>query len=156
MRRSWMVVLLFALTGCATQTQWVTFPDGKSGKGVALDAWLKWHPLPPGQEMAVQELSHGESASSHIVQIRRFEPMHIHKDHDLMAIVLKGKGILTLDGRRLEVSPGSVVSIPRGIPHSFVNRSTEPAVAYAMFTPAFDGKDTVPVKQDSLVKTQTK
>ncbi len=156
MKRSWVIVLLFALTGCATQASWVTFPDSQSGKGMTLDAWLKQHPIPMNQDIAIQELSRGEgdSASSHIVQIRRLEPLHVHKDHDLMAILLKGKGILTLGERQLQVSPGSVISIPRGIPHSFVNKSSEPAVAYAMFTPAFDGKDTVPVQQESLVKTK--
>ena len=156
MKRSWLIVLLLALTGCATQSQWVTFPSGKGGKGITLEAWLKQHPIPQNQEMAIQELSRGEgdSASTHIVQIRRLEPLHIHKDHDIMAILLKGKGILTLGDQQLQVSPGSLISIPRGVPHSFVNRSTDPAVAYAMFTPAFDGKDTVPVQQESLVKTK--
>ena len=155
MKRGFAVFLMAVWSsGCATQAQWVAFPSGRGGKGVTLEAWLKDHPIPVGQEMGIQELSRGEgdSASTHIVQVRRLEPMHIHKEHDVMAIVLRGKGTLTLGDRRLEVSPGSLISIPRGVPHSFRNKSSQPAVVYAMFTPAYDGKDRVLVEEESLVK----
>ena len=103
---------MLALAGCATQSPWVTFPDGKSGKGVTLEAWLKQHPMQRGQDIAIEEISRGgDTASSHIVQIRTQEPLHVHKDHDLMAIVLKGQGILTLGDRRLAVKSGSVISV---------------------------------------------
>ena len=145
MRRGFSALLLLALAGCATQTQWVTFPITSGGKGVALDAWLKEHPLKPDQAMSIEELSRGETASAAIVQIRKQEPLHIHKDHDVTAIVLRGQGILWVGDRKLEMRPGSIVTIPRGVPHAFTNQSPEPAVAYAMFNPAFDGKDFVPV-----------
>ncbi len=86
----------------------------------------------------------------------RATPLHSHQDHDLTAIILKGYGTLTIGDRKLELRPGSIVTIPRGTPHSFLNKSPEPAVAYAMFNPAFDNADFVPVQQESLVKTQKK
>ena len=145
------VVLLF-LAGCATTTTaggptWVTFPDGEGGQGITLEEWLKKHPFEAGQEIANHELSRGESSSSHLVVVRKEEKLHVHKNHELVAILLKGEGTLTLGRRELHWKPGGVLSIPRGIPHAFVNQSSGPAVAYAVFVPAFDGKDTVPVER---------
>ena len=145
MTRVFLAFLLLALAGCATSTQWVTFPSSGGGKGVTLDAWLKQHPLKADQSVSLEELSRGETASAHIVQIRKQEPLHVHESHDATAILLKGRGILWISDRKLDLKPGSIVTIPRGVPHSFTNQSPEPAVAYVMFNPAFDGKDFVPV-----------
>ena len=146
MKRGVLIFLAVALAGCATsQTQWVTFPIDKGGKGVSLDAWLQEHPLKADQAISIEELSRGESASAHIVQIRKQEPLHLHESHDVTAILLKGNGVLWIGDRKLELKPGSIVTIPRGVPHSFTNQSQQPAVAYAVFNPAFDGKDFVPV-----------
>ena len=152
MKRGFSLFLLLALAGCATSTQWITFPITSGGKGTSLDAWLKQHPLKADQAMSLEELSRGESASAHIVQIRKQEPLHIHENHDATAIMLKGQGILWIGDRKLELKPGSIVTIPRGVPHAFTNNSKEPAVAYAMFNPAFDGKDFVPVTVTSETK----
>ena len=43
------------------------------------------------------------------------------------------------------VKAGDVLFIPKAVPHAFKNQETTPAVAIVVFTPAFDGKDTVPV-----------
>ncbi len=143
-----IVGALIFLAGCATTgPQWVTFPDGDSGKGTTLEAWQKKHPLAANQEIRLDEVSRGDSSSAHIVQVRKEEPLHIHQNHDLLVVILKGRGILTLEKRRLEVKPGAILSIPRGIPHSFVNQGSDPAVAFAVFMPAFDGKDRVLVKE---------
>lgn len=150
MRHSfWTVCAGFALLGCAaTSPGWITFPDEKGGKGVALEEWLKANPMSAVQEIAIHEISRGESGSSHIVRIRTREPLHTHERHDLVAILLKGRGTLTLGFRQLELKPGAIVSIPRGTPHGFENRGPEPAVAYATFFPAFDGADTLPVEEE--------
>ena len=145
MTRIFSAFLLLALAGCATSTQWVTFPSSGGGKGITLDTWLKEHPLKADQAVSLEELSRGETASAHIVQIREQEPLHVHESHDATAIMLKGRGILWIGDRKLQLKPGSIVTIPRGVPHSFTNQSPEPAVAYVMFNPAFDGKDFVPV-----------
>ena len=156
MRRSMLAFLLLALAGCATasQTQWVTFPIDQGGKGVPLETWLREHPLKAGQDVSIEEISRGDTASTAIVQIRGRQSSHLHEGHDVIIILLKGRGMLTAGGRNLEVRPGSIVTLPRGTAHSFISKSSEPAVAYALFTPAFDGKDIVPVPEESLVKKQ--
>ena len=155
-QRLFLAAAVLVLAGCATQTQWMTFPVTRGGKGVPLDVWLKEHPLPSDQDVSIEEISRGETSSAALVRIRKTEPPHVHENHDLTAIVLKGLGTLSVGNRKLELKPGSIVTIPRGVPHSFVNKSPEPAVAYVMFMPAFDGKDMVPVKEEEPVSAVRK
>ena len=135
------------LAGCATQTEWVTFPSGQGGRGVTLQVWLEKHPMLEGQEVRIDPISASDSSSSHIVQIRKQEILHTHEQHDLVVILLRGNGQLILGDKKLSVKPGAVVSIPKGIPHAFVNQSNQPAAAFVVFMPAFDGIDTIPVKE---------
>jgi mannose-6-phosphate isomerase-like protein (cupin superfamily) len=114
---------------------------------VALEAWLKENPIAADKELAIGDLWRSESSSTHVVQIRTEEKMHTHQNHDLVAILQKGSGTLYIGSSALAMAPGSVASVPRGVPHAFVNDSTEPAAAFVVFTPPFDGKDTVPVEQ---------
>lgn len=85
--------------------------------------------------------------SHHIVQIRDREIPHIHKFHDLTVIVLGGRGYIMWEQRRIDLKAGDVLFIPRGLAHYYVNGSEEPAVAFAIYSPPFDGKDTIPVGQ---------
>jgi mannose-6-phosphate isomerase-like protein (cupin superfamily) len=43
------------------------------------------------------------------------------------------------------VGEGSILYVPRGSVHAFRNQASEPAVAYALYAPAFDGRDRVTV-----------
>jgi quercetin dioxygenase-like cupin family protein len=42
-----------------------------------------------------------------------------HNDKDVVCHVLKGRGRLRVNGRRIELAPGIVCHIPRGTPHDF-------------------------------------
>lgn len=152
-RKSVLVLLLSVfLIGCAASrpagsgSTWITFPEGAGDEGATIESWVKTHPLKPGEEVALHEISRGETSSSHLVIIRKEEKLHTHNKHELVAILLKGQGVFTLGRRQIHLKPGAILSIPRGVPHGFQNQSAEPAVAYAVFVPAFDGKDTVPVE----------
>ncbi len=84
--------------------------------------------------------------SEHMVFIRDREPLHIHAKHDLIAILQKGEGTLYCEDKKYSLKTGDSIFIPKGLKHYFVNQSSEPAVAYIVFTPPFDGKDVIPVK----------
>ncbi|HWP60518.1 MAG TPA: cupin domain-containing protein [Candidatus Acidoferrales bacterium] len=111
-----------------------------------LEQILAKNPLAPDENIKVVTLGEGETVSHHLVQIRDREPPHIHKVHDLTVVVLRGRGYLMLDGKRLELAAGDALYVPRGVPHYFVNESREVAVALVVFSPPFDGKDTIPLK----------
>ena len=131
--------------GSAAPVEWVIYPG--DGEKIPMEDWIRDHPMPADAGFSLHDLSRSESSSSHIVQIRKAEALHTHEHHDLIAIVQKGHGILRMASRELRLGPGSVVMIPRGTPHSFVNESPEPAVAFVVFSPPFDGEDTVPVSE---------
>jgi len=48
-------------------------------------------------------------------------PEHRHPDADEILYILEGDGELTLDGKKIQVSAGSAVFIPRNAPHSFIS-----------------------------------
>jgi mannose-6-phosphate isomerase-like protein (cupin superfamily) len=86
-------------------------------------------------------------ATYHLVQIRTQEKPHRHDYHDLVAFIQSGVGMMFLGEKSFRVGPGSVVFIPHGTPHYFVNTGPTPAVAVTVFSPAYDGRDFVPIKE---------
>jgi len=140
-------VLALFLGGCATAPLVIVSPDGTRLQPVNLQAWVGEHPLAPDQELSVQELGRSQSASFHIVQVRTKEPLHLHWTHDAIVRVERGHGTLVLGSHRLRLVPGSIVNIPRGVVHAFVNESSTAAVAFVVFSPPFDGTDIVPATE---------
>ena len=61
--------------------------------------------------------------------------------------MVKGGGYLMMETRRIDLSVGDIVYIPRGTVHYFVNTASEPTVAFVVFSPPFDGKDTAPAEK---------
>ena len=150
----WSLVLALAY-GCAAapaQGGPKSAPPGQviytaDGGEIRMEGWVRDHPMPAGQEIFIYDVSRGETCSTHLIQVRRAEALHVHEHHDLVAVLQKGYGTLRIGSRRLHVEPGSVVVIPRGTPHSFVSESPDPAVAFVVFSPPYDGQDTVPIAE---------
>jgi mannose-6-phosphate isomerase-like protein (cupin superfamily) len=99
--------------------------------------------LAPGEEYRVDEIDRDEHTSHHLVAIRNAEVPHRHDVHDLWVVVLRGHGTMLLGTEVHPVGEGSILYVPRGTLHAFNNTSRAPAVAYAVYSPAFDGKDRV-------------
>jgi quercetin dioxygenase-like cupin family protein len=118
---------------------------GNEYQQLNLDKLLADNPLSAGENIKVANLGRSQSASQHVVQIRDREVPHIHKLHDATVTMLRGQGYLILGKNRINLKAGDIVHIPRGVPHYFVNTASEPTVALAVYSPAFDGKDTHPV-----------
>lgn len=98
-----------------------------------------------GKPLLIRNLARNPGFSTHLVWIRSREEPHIHATHDATVLLVKGRGILNLAGRDYPMAAGSLVSIPQGKVHAFVNTEAGPALAYVIFSPPFDGKDIVPV-----------
>lgn len=138
---------LLLVGGCVAQpTSHVWFSDGQIRRQ-RIDDVLLQNPLAPDANIRVANLGPSDSVSHHLVQIRFAEPLHIHESHDLTVCVYRGHGTLRLGPDKILLNTGDIAFIPRGVPHAFRNESSTPAVAVVMFTPAFDGKDTVPIKE---------
>ena len=135
---------LAALSGCAGGSASVKQSAPHYPEAENLSHWPDEYPLPPDQDIGIAELGRTETSSVHIVQIRHRESLHTHERHDLVAVLLRGYGTFRLGPRTFAVKQGSIVAVPRGMPHAFVNKSREVAAAFVVFTPPFDGTDTVP------------
>jgi mannose-6-phosphate isomerase-like protein (cupin superfamily) len=109
-----------------------------------LDVFLAAHPLAAGQPVRADEIGRSTAASWHIVQIARSETPHRHRLHDLSVFMLRGEGVLTLDGRRIPLRAGDASLVARDHPHWFARGGSEPAVTLAVFSPPLDAPDLVP------------
>ncbi len=137
------------LAGCAAPR-----PRILTGPGPDLDVatWLAANRIGPFEDVKAVPVARTASTSHAIVQVRTRERPHVHETHDLTVHVVAGTGRMVLaaaPGGTLfvlsvqPVAPGDSIVIGRGTIHWFENAGATPAVAFATFTPPFDGTDTV-------------
>ncbi len=62
-------------------------------------------------------------------------PLHVHTREDETFYVLDGEVVFEIDGERVTTGAGSVVFLPRGIPHRYQNFSDHPAQLLLVVTP---------------------
>jgi class 3 adenylate cyclase/mannose-6-phosphate isomerase-like protein (cupin superfamily) len=62
--------------------------------------------------------------------------LHIHYAHDETYYVIEGELLVSLDGREVVASAGSLVVVPRGIAHTVSNPGDKPMRGLLLFTPA--------------------
>ena len=112
-----------------------------------LDRLIKENQPGPDEPLRAVLLHTTEQESVHLVLIRTAEKPHIHQTHDGFVVLKRGTGMLHIGKETLAMKAGDSVFIPRGTLHFFENTSDEVAVALAVFTPPYRGKDTVPVPE---------
>ena len=140
---------LFALSvffACAPAAR-ISLQYGTELKQAEIEKVLAENPLGASENFKITTLGQGQGVSHHVVQIRDREKPHLHKLHDGTVVMVKGHGYLMIENRRIDLSVGDIVYIPRGAVHYFVNTASEPTVAFVVFSPPFDGKDTLPAVQ---------
>ena len=136
-------IVLLLMVGC---TSWCPCDSTSPPLTSGWEELVSGNPIPDGVNIHRIPVSKEADESHTIVQIRDREKLHVHDRHDLEVHMLQGQGILILGDEKIACEPGSVLNIPRGVPHAFINTGSEPAAAYAIFRPGFDGKDTRPVE----------
>jgi quercetin dioxygenase-like cupin family protein len=141
------LAVLFLLTGCTPSTMsYIFLQYDKELRTSDIGKIGIENPLGPEENFKLTTLGQGPSSSHHMVQIRDRESPHLHKAHDATVTMLRGRGYLVMGARRITLAAGDIVHIPRGIPHYYVNTDLQPTVAFVVFAPPFDGKDTIPAK----------
>lgn len=139
-----LIALACTLFSCAPAPRFYLH-NGSQMTRSDLDRILAENPMAPGENIKITNVGAGPAASHHVVQVRDREAPHIHRAHDGTVVILRGRGFLMMGRSRLDLGTGDVVFIPRNTAHYFVNTSPEPAAAFVVFSPPFDGKDIVPV-----------
>lgn len=143
MRPWWMVALFGALACQGPSPDAPRLVIGALRHG--LTPYLQAHPLRDGTEIRADLIERTSGASLHIVQVRGRERPHRHVDHDLVVHVLRGEGVLTLEGVGIPLRVGDVAVVERGAAHWFASAPGTTAVALVTFAPPLDAPDSVPV-----------
>jgi mannose-6-phosphate isomerase-like protein (cupin superfamily) len=120
---------------------------------ITLDELIASAPLADGEEFRAVEIGRDAHVSQQVVAIRTGETLHRHDRHDLLVVILRGHGRMRLGDDTREVGEGSILYVPRGSVHAFTNGSAEPAYAFTVYAPPFDGKDRAPVDEPSNQET---
>jgi mannose-6-phosphate isomerase-like protein (cupin superfamily) len=100
-------------------------------------------PLAQGEDFRVEELGRSELTSHHVGAIRTGEALHRHDRHDQLVVLVRGNGTMRIGEEVRRVEQGSITFLPHGVPHAFTNGGVEPAIAYLVYAPPYDGKDRV-------------
>jgi mannose-6-phosphate isomerase-like protein (cupin superfamily) len=116
---------------------------GSERVSLSFDSLASRSALSPDSDFRVAFVGSDERHSHHVVSIRHAESPHRHDRHDLLVVILKGHGEMLIGTETRPVGAGSILYIPRHTRHAFTNESGEPATAYAIYTPPFDGVDRV-------------
>ena len=62
---------------------------------------------------------------------------------DQILVFVEGEGQSVLDGKRAAVKAGSMVQVPAGTKHNFINKGKEPLKLYTIYAPPEEEPDTV-------------
>jgi len=108
---------------------------------------LKANPMPPGEKSQAIKVAGDDSTT---VFLARFAAgaaakPHFHKTHTETLCVVEGSGEMTMDGKSLEMKPGTVVVIPMNTVHAATFSGSGDWIAYQIFTPALKEPDRVSV-----------
>lgn len=137
--------LAFFLTGCEStgSTQSTKHPRVRVITPGQVYSYNRWSAAERSQDVATRSIRVTRNASYHMICLNKAEKPHVHDNHDMVVTVLCGQTRLHLNMKTYDLNPGDVVEIPRGTLHwtENLNPSGPPAEAFAVFTPAFQGKD---------------
>jgi len=97
--------------------------------------------------IAVRFLLEGSAAADGAPALFEFDvragspapPAHSHDGYEETLYGLRGTLVWTVDGERVEVGEGEILSIPRGVVHRFENEGDVDATQLAIVTPAVLG-----------------
>ena len=146
---SFVLFLSGTASGCVARSSYVYYHPEVTHEGpVFLLEKVKEIEKQNFDNVKLETIAKNELSTHHLVIIKKEEPLHIHAAHDGWAICLKGKGEFVIGDKKFPIHPGSSVFIPRGVPHKAIRRGREPIAAFVIFTPPYDGLDTVLVEKN--------
>ena len=93
------------------------------------------------KDFSIRHLFRSPQASTHLIRLNGDEVPHYHDYHDLNVTVLSGKSIIHFKDHQVSLEAGDVLFIPKGTYHWAEKSNPDACVIFAVFAPAFDGKD---------------
>ncbi len=99
-------------------------------------------------ELAIRFLLEGEVSGGSVAAFEfdvpggaRLPGAHSHDGYEETVYGLEGVLTWTLEDEEIDVGPGELLCIPRGVVHRFDNRGTESSKCFAVVTPGILGAD---------------
>ena len=98
-----------------------------------------WQQVTPGEHIKIHTSSDQTGGAFSMVEAiaepGNGTPLHIHQNEDEHFIVLEGTFNVAVGNKRLNLSAGQTVTVPRGVPHAWCNASKAPVRVLAVFSP---------------------
>ncbi|MCX5827847.1 MAG: cupin domain-containing protein [Deltaproteobacteria bacterium] len=108
-----------------------------------IDDILKVNPLSPTDKVQMINIAQDDTITINVARLiegAEVKP-HFHKTHDEMVYVLKGSGQMFVNGKWINVKPGTFHFNPMNKVHSTKNTGKEPLVIFSIFTPSMKEMD---------------
>jgi mannose-6-phosphate isomerase-like protein (cupin superfamily) len=110
--------------------------------------------VPPSEAPEPVHFGQAESQGAYVVIVGTFPPgqpappLHVHPHTDEAFYIADGDATFRLGDRELPVTAGSVVFVPRGMPHTVWNSGDRPLRGLILVSPGDAEHEFVPVEAD--------
>jgi mannose-6-phosphate isomerase-like protein (cupin superfamily) len=108
-----------------------------------IDDILKENPLSPKDKVQMINVAQDDTITINVARLTEgveIKP-HLHKTHDEMVYVLKGSGQMFINGKWIDVKPGTFHFNPMNKVHATKNTGKEHLVIFSIFTPSMKEMD---------------
>jgi len=124
-----------AFAGETKNTTWQIISD--------VDEILKNNPMPAGEKSQMIKLAEDDTVTVYLIRMLEGASLgpHFHKTHDEIEYVIRGTGKLLVEGKWVDMKPGTFHFNPFMHAHGSRNTGKEPLVVLIMFTPAMKETD---------------
>ena len=109
----------------------------------SIDDILKANPLPAGQKAQMIKIAEDNAITLYILRATEGVEVkpHIHNTHDETVYIIRGTAQMFINGKWVDLKPGSIHFNPMGKVHGIKQTGTEELVRLSIFTPAFKEPD---------------
>lgn len=117
-----------------------SFPEVYSSSHQNVDEITEDDLLAEGENLRITDVGETKTSIVRLIQVSKDAEIeaHTHENHDEVVYQVKGSGIAVLSGNQHPIKPGTVLLIPRGTPHGFINDGAEDSVALSFFSPPLE------------------
>ena len=99
----------------------------------------EWREVTPGERFIIRTSSEDTNGLYSMLEVvadpQNGVPIHIHANEDEHFIILDGTAHMAIGDKRWDLESGSSVTVPKGVPHAWCNRSNTPLRMLVLFSP---------------------
>jgi mannose-6-phosphate isomerase-like protein (cupin superfamily) len=108
-----------------------------------IDDILKANPMKATDKAQIINVAQDDTVTINVVRAREGAGLkpHIHKTHNEMVYIIKGSGQMFINGKWIDVKPGTFHFNPMNKVHATWNTGKEDLVLLSIFTPAMKETD---------------